>query len=414
MNQNSRATRADATSVRQQNELVVVSSLQSHGAQRISAIGRDTGLTPATVGQVLQGLEVKGWVESTAPTRGGPGRPAQVYRLCQPDASVVGIDVGARVTRAVRLGLTGEEQGRSEHRLPLDAGLLDRREVVVAALEEVGATSADVWLTTLAMGGHVAQDGTIVRSVAVPEFNGRHPHDLFGDLLPTWPQVVNDVRAATYAERRVGVASEYGHVLLANLGRRPTLGTLIHGSPWAGAHGTAGDMSLNRSLPSVEDMDWMAAFADDPDPLGAAVAAAVAGDKVVPAGAREYFTSITPALAIAAAIVDPEVFVLAGALTPLAGAFLEPFSEYLAEHMQQPPRVLVSTLDQFAAALGAALLAVSSIQATLASPDAGVAPLTRDALTARLGERQLHAESHQRRSLTSLAGAAQDRPGWHF
>lgn len=384
MNQNPRATRADATSVRQQNELVVVSSLRSHGAQRISAIGRDTGLTPATVGQVLQSLEVKGWVEASAPTRGGPGRPAQVYGLRQPNASVIGVDVGARVTRAVRLDLSGVEQGRSEHRISRTAGLPDRRAAVVATLRDVGAPSADVWLTTLAIGGHLDRDGTIVSSVAVPAFNGHHPRRLFGDLLPTYPQVVNDVRAATYAEHRVGVAREYGHVLLANLGRRPTLGTLIRGFPWAGAHGTAGDMSLNMSLPSAEEMDWMAPFADEPDPLGAAVAAALAGDHEVVAGTREYFSSITPTLAIAAAVVDPEVFVLAGALTPLAVDFLEPFSLHLAEHMQQPPRVLVSSLDQFAAALGAALEAVSTIQMTLASPDAGVVPLTREALAERL------------------------------
>lgn len=384
MNQNPRATRADAASIRQQNELVVVSSLRARGAQRISAIGRDTGLTPATVGQVLLSLEDKGWVESSAPARGVPGRPAQMYGLRQPDASVVGIDVGARVTRAVRLDLGGVEQGRSEHRLLRTAGLAERRAAVVAALREVGAPTADVWLTTLAIGGHLDHDGTIVRSVALPIFDGQHPYSLFGDLLPTYPQVVNDVRAATYAEQRVGVAREYGHVLLANLGRRPTLGTLIHGSPWAGAHGTAGDMSLNMSLPSAEEMDWIAPFADDADPLGAAVAAALEGDQRVVQGAREYFTSITPTLAVAAAVVDPEVFVLAGALTPLVSDFLGAFSKHLAEHMQQPPQVLQSTLDQFAAAHGAALEAVSTIETTLASPENGVAPLAREALAERL------------------------------
>ena len=371
--------RAAPNSVRQWNEYVVVSALRDHGPQRISELGETTGLTPAPLGQVLRSLQAKGWVAVGEPSRNGLGRPAQVFNLCRPAGSVLGLDVGAHAVRAVRVDLGGTVIARAAMRLPQGPTEEQRRAAVRDVVEEClgrGETE-EVWLTTLAVGGHLSPDGGIVRSVAVPEWDGRHPLDILSGLLPSRGFVVNDVRSATWAEHAVGAAQAYGEVLVAQLGRRPTIGLLFGGIPRRGAHGTAGDMSLNALLPTEDEMGWLEPFAQSPDPIGDGVRAALAGDEAAIAGACAYVETIAPALAFAASVVDPAVFVVAGALSPLAEHFIGPLKGHLDQHLQQPPVVLTSPLDEFSTALGAALMAVEQVQVALASPSQGVAPFTK-------------------------------------
>lgn len=373
--------RAAPNSVRLWNEYVVVSALMEHGPQRISELGEATGLTPAPLGQVLRSLQSKGWVSAGLPARNGLGRPAQVFSLRRPEGRVVGLDVGAHVTRAVSADLSGAVVGRAAVRLPAGPTEGQRRAAVHQALAQClgGAGAGEVWLTTLAVGGHLTPDGGIVRSVAIPEWDGRHPLEILAGLLPGRATVVNDVRAATWAEHAVGAAQDYREVLVAQLGRRPTIGLLFGGVPRRGAHGTAGDMSLNALLPTEEEMGWLVPFAQSPDPIGDGVRAALAGDQQAIDGVRAYVEAIAPALAFAASVVDPAVFVVAGALSPLAEHFLDPLKDHLERHLQQPPVVRTSPLDEFATALGAALLAAEQVTATLASPANGVAAYTVEA-----------------------------------
>lgn len=373
--------RADPRSVRQWNEYVVVTALRNGGAQRISDLATTTGLTPAPLGQVLRGLSEKGWVSAGEGTPNGRGRPAQVFTPRIPAGSAVGLDIGAHAVRAVRLDLEGTVIDRAELTLPADATSADRIEAVQAVLGRSGVTPQEVWLTALAVGGSLTPDGLIRRSVAVPDWDGLHPADIFADVLPGRSLVVNDVRAATWAEHTVGAAADHASVLLAQLGRRPTLGILFGEAPWRGAHGTAGDLSLNPFLPSEEQMDWLRGYRGMHDPIGHAVRDALAGDRSVQEDARRYVQDIAPALALATSVVDPSVLVLGGAIAPLAPFFLEDLTDHIHQHVQQPPAVVVTGLDQFAAALGAGLLALRAITDALADPHRGVLPLSREVFT---------------------------------
>lgn len=370
--------RADPSSVRHWNEYAVIDALRSRSPQRISELAGATGLTPAPLGHVLRGLEQKGWVRSGQPTSGSRGRPAQVFSLRMPPGWVLGVDIGAHTVRAVRMDLTGQVVARADQRLRQRGTDQGRRDSVAAVLEEVCREDAGepVWLTALAVGGHLDEDGRIVASLAVPTWNGQHPAELFGDLLPSRATVVNDVRAATWAEHVLGAARGYQEVMLVQLGRRPTLGLLFGGHPRRGAHGTAGDMSRSLLLPGEERMAWLEPFAGSPDPLGEAVQAALGGDRTVLDGATAFVSSITPALAFATSVVDPGILVVGGALSPLADHFLEGLARDLAGYVQQTPTVATSELDQYATAIGAGLLAGRQVLDTLATPTNGVAALT--------------------------------------
>lgn len=378
---------ASPSSVRGWNEYAVVSTLRE-GPKRISDIASATRLTPAALGDVLRGLADKGWVDVSAPMNTGRGRPAQMYRLRQQQGCVVGLDVGAHTVRAVVLGLEGELLARHAGKVPTDDGTSPERErhrlvgeVVAAALEAAGTPRP--WLTMLAVGGRIDVTGRVETSVALPDWEGHHPADMFADVLPSRALVVNDIRSATWAEHLVGTARGHDELLLVHLGRRPTLGLLVGGVPRRGAHGMAGDMSLSSLLPTEEHMDWLAPYGG-PDPLGDGVRAALAGDEQALRGAVGYVTSITPALVFAVSVLDPAAVAIGGALAPLAAHYLPGLEQAFREQLHEPPVVLASSLDEYATAVGAGLLGLRRLVDTLSSPTAGVAPFTVTELEARL------------------------------
>lgn len=373
-----RLTRADPNSVRKWNEFLVVSALEE-GPCRISALAKVTGLTPAPLGEVLRGLEVKGWVESSRSIGGGPGRPAQVYSLVLQKGSVLGLDIGSRAVRAVRFDLGGDLHAKVERRLPagVDEGVRER--AIAEVVKETLGDGAPLWLTGLSVTGNVGSDGRMVESAAMPEINGQVPVDLWGEAIGSRAFVVNDVRAAAYAEHLVGAAQDHGDVLLVQLGRRPTLGLLFGGTPRGGAHGGAGDLSHNHFIPTEAGMEWLEPFRDSDDPIGDGVRAIQSGDEQALAGVRSYVESMGPSLALTTAVVDPGVVVISGALTPVAHHFIEQLTTTIAENVARTPPVRISGLDQFSAATGAGLAALHRLRSSLADPTDGVQPFTLEA-----------------------------------
>lgn len=370
--------RADPNSVRKWNEFLVVSALDE-GPRRISALANATGLTPAPLGEVLRGLENKGWVQSSRSTGGGPGRPAQVYSLVIPKGSVLGLDVGGRAVRCARFDLEGGLHAKVERRLPRGAGEDVRRRAIAEVKQEALGDAAPLWLVGLSVTGNVGSDGRMVESAAMPEVNGKSAAALWRRAIGARTFVVNDVRAAGYAEHLVGAAQDHGDILLVHLGRRPTLGLLFGGTPRGGAHGGAGDLSHNHFIPTEDGMEWLAPFRDSDDPIGDGVRAILAGDERALAGVRSYVQAMAPSLALTTAVVDPGVVVVSGALTPVAHHFIEDLTTTIRENVARTPPVRISGLDQFSAALGAGLAALHRLRSSLADPNNGVQPFTLEA-----------------------------------
>ena len=142
-------------------------------------------------------------------------------------------------------------------------------------------------------------------------------------------------------------------------------------------------MSLNELLPATGDYSWRPADGAD-DPSGDALRAALAGDEDAIAGALGFLENITPQIAYAVALVDPDMLVLGGALSPVLEQGLTRFAEQLSARLQTPPEVRLSTLDQYAAAVGACRIARDRLWLTLLDQPDGVAPLTRESFDAAI------------------------------
>ncbi|MGP9538054.1 ROK family protein [Brachybacterium sp. AOP43-C2-M15] len=368
-------------SVRQWNEFTIVDALRSHGPQRIAQLMDETGLSHASISEVLRVVIEKGWVAAGESPRAARGRPPQQYRAVVPEGWVIGLDVGPHMVRAARLDLEGRVVHQTSRRVDCSApgSVLGTVGEVMASC---GLGPEAIWLTTISVSATIGEDGLVERSVSMPSWEGERITELFGPYLPSPALVTNDTLAASWAEFTVGAAADVQDMLLVRLGRRPSLSLILGGEPRLGHHHAAGDLSANPLLPAEQEMSWLAPYRGREDPLGDAVRAAVEGDPCVRSGARDYVLELAPALALAASVVDPEVLVISGALSALAPYFLPDLVDFLGRHFQEAPEVRISPLDQHDSALGGAHLAIRRITGTLADSHDGLRPFTREAFFA--------------------------------
>ncbi|NLE97858.1 MAG: ROK family transcriptional regulator [Propionibacterium sp.] len=344
---------------------MVFDVLRGAGApQRVSELSKGTGLTAASLGQVLRGLAAKGWVTSVESVEQRRGRPAQVYSLRRQPGAVLGLDVGVHAVRAVRMTLDGETLVRAETRFEQGSSGQERVDIVEQLVGEVlfGVEDEPVWLSGLAL-----------KRDAESEKLG----EAIEARLPSRCKLVTDVNADTWAEHIEGGAKGHDDVLLVHLGWQPWLGLLLDGQPRGGAHGAAGDLPWDSLLPGVEQMEWPDRLLKERDGwIYDIVAAAKDGDEDAVAATTQYMRAVLPAVVFATAIVDPKVVVLGGAFSPVAHLGVDLVVEALGKRMGDPPQVVKSGLDQYSSALGAAHLARQEVLAAVVSPTEGVLPIS--------------------------------------
>lgn len=368
---------ADPSTVRQWNERLVVRTLRDAGTVRVTQLADQVGLSRASAREVLRTLLDKGWVVAEETSRGSVGRPAGTFRLAEPSMVVLGLDVGGHRVRGVLQSAPGTVEVLGEVVISPDAVGFDAVAATRSALEELLADvpADDVWVTGLAVSGALDHDDRLVRSIAMPAFVGARPADVLGHVLPGAVVTLHDTKSALWAERVEGAAVGRRDVLYAHLGRRPAFALLLAGALYRGAHGSAGELTLNELVPASGGFAW--ADAASVDPQGDALAAAVAGDRVAVAGAQEFVLGLVPQIAFAAGLIDPELVVLGGPLGPVVAPELAGIRDELVRRLQTPVDVQVGSADPWVIARGAAHLARERLWQALLDSEGPLPPLEK-------------------------------------
>jgi glucokinase len=192
----------------------------------------------------------------------------------------------------------------------------------------------------------------------------------------------HDVRAGGLAEARLGGGQGGRHVLFVAIGTGIAAASVVEGRTYPGAHGAAGELGHvvvrpggplcrcggHGCLESVASAAALArryeTLAGSPVTAAEVVARAVAGE----AGARRAWQETVDALAdglhIAQSLFDPDTVVLGGGLAEAGEALLGPLRTALRARItfQREPRLVRATLGDSAGCLGAALLALGTLE----------------------------------------------------
>ncbi|MEV5748440.1 ROK family transcriptional regulator [Actinoallomurus sp. NPDC052308] len=251
----SSATPGSQSSLREANQRRVIQAVREAGAPTQAEIARSTGLSRATVSNIVRELAAGG-VLTTTPTSAG-GRRARAVSLAPTAGLAVGVDFGHSHLR-VAIGNLAREVV-AEQAMPLDVGasaadgLGAAERLMDGLLATVGATRADVLGIGLGVPGPIdAASGTLGSSTILPGWAGIEAAEEARRRLGRPVHVDNDANLGALAEVTWGAARGHADAAYIKIASGVGAGIVIGGRVYHGPGGTAGEIghiTLNENGP---------------------------------------------------------------------------------------------------------------------------------------------------------------------
>lgn len=232
-------------SLREANRARVLEVLRRYGALTQVEVATATGLSPATVSNIVKEL-VAAEVLDVAPTSRS-GRRAQQVSLARTAGICVGVDFGYRHLRVAIADLS--QQVLAEQRLPLPADHradegLDRAALLVGELlDRVGSSTGEVVSLGMGVPGPVdAVTGEVGSATILPGWGGIPLADRLAARLGVPVVVDNDANLGALGEFRHGAARGCEDAAYIKVSHGVGAGLVLGGRVFRGHGGTAGEI----------------------------------------------------------------------------------------------------------------------------------------------------------------------------
>lgn len=388
------------SALRRQNQQRLLSALRSGGSQTQAELARQTGLSTATVSNIVKALAAAG-VVSTEPTTSS-GRRALSVTLEDDGQVAAGIDVGRRHLRVVLAGTSHSIIREASVALPpghsATDGLTIAADLLDSLLAEGGIDRRALLGAGVGIPGPIdRRTGTVVQGGILPEWVGIDIRGMFRDRLQIPVYIDNDANLGALAQVSWGPHQAVANLLFLKLGSGIGAGLVLGGALFYGHVGVTGELghtTINEQgvicrcgnrgcLETVASTSTMIELLSrgtrEPVDTRQIVERALAGETAVLRVIDDAGVAVGRALAHMANLVNPETIVIGGPLTDLGEILLEPVRRGLSRHavpiIGETTNLCMSSLGDRAEALGAA--AVVLARAGLARPDTAMAQVTQ-------------------------------------
>ncbi|MET0805940.1 MAG: ROK family transcriptional regulator [Lacisediminihabitans sp.] len=366
------------TALRELNQQRIADTLLASGPSTQAELARQTGLSTATISNIVRIMSDAGIVE-TEPTTSS-GRRALLVRLSNRGAVAVGIDFGRR---HLRIAITT---------LGYDVVAEENIELAMGHRAEEGIETASSLLAKMLADNDIAHSSVLGIGVGIPgPIDRRAGRVVQGAILPEWvgieladlevglrfPVVFdNDANLGALAEVTWGPHSEIDNLVFVKVGSGIGAGLILNGRPFYGGLGITGEIGHDtitdngvvchcgnrgclETVASTSVMLDLLARAGVTR-VGQIVSRARAGDSATLRVLDDAGLAVGRALASVANLINPEVIVIGGPLAELGDLFLGSIERGLMRHavpsVGESTRLVMSSLGERAEALGAAAL----------------------------------------------------------
>ncbi|MFI7445312.1 ROK family transcriptional regulator [Nonomuraea indica] len=373
----------DLQRLRQLNSLSSIRALRDARAPlTLTELSAQTGLSRASVGDVVTDLHQRGWIAEVEPAPGTMGRPAKRYRFRADAGHVLGIDIGVHKVLAVVTDLARRIVASGRVAVDRHTPRAERLEAVWravdAALVAAGLTAGDVWGVTAGSTGVVNREGLVTRVEDLPDWPGVDLAGHLGQRLPCPITIENDSKLAALAEQRLGVAEGVQDLVYLHVGRRPGAALILNGHLHHGFSGATGEVGLMEitGWRTMADLlkDSPAAEGAPPEEAARLVfGAARAGDREAMAAVDAYARQLALGTAAMVLTLDPELVILGGGFSRSADILLPALQRALEPHCLRVPSIRPSALGEECVALGGACLALDHVDEHFFSPEGTLA-----------------------------------------
>ncbi len=375
-------TPGSQSALREANQRRVIHAVRTAGALTQAEIARTTGLSAATVSNIVRELREVGTVLVT-PTSSG-GRRALSVSLARATGLLLGVEIGTARLRAVLCD--HDHQVLTEESIAYDTGQsaergLRRTEwLVTTLLRQARVVRTSVRGIGISLPGPIdAFSGELAAPAVLPAWQGT---DIAAALTERFGRPVfvdNDANAAALGELEWGAGRGVPDLIYLKLSTNVSAALVLRGSVYPGAAGLAGQIGHitvdeqgricrcgNRGC--LETLVGAASLLDllpsgwtsrNPD-LSTLVDAAVRGDLGCRRIVADAGRAVGAATAMLVNVLNPSRIVVGGELAEAGELLLSPLRETL--HRQTLPRsaasvvVTLAELGERAVALGAVAL----------------------------------------------------------
>ncbi|WP_285114726.1 ROK family transcriptional regulator [Leifsonia sp. fls2-241-R2A-40a] len=367
--------------LRHLNQERLVEFLLANGPSTQAELARGTGLSTATVSNIVRDMATKG-VVATSPVTSS-GRRALLVQLTDTGDIAVGVDFGRRHVRIVlsTLGyhVIAEEQVALEPGYDVLGAVGEAAALLDRMLAQGGHDRESVLAVGVGIPGPIdRRTGTVLQGAILPEWVGitrRELEDVFG-----FPVVVdNDANLGALAEVTWGENRGERNLIFVKIGTGIGAGLILNGLPYYGFLGITGELG---HTPVAEHgvicrcgnrgcLETVASTSVMLESLGRGSGTRTAGDilrrglEKDPAVLRvvsDAGTAVGQAIGNIANVINPELVLIGGPLVGLGDALLDPIRHGIQHNaipiIADTTTVRVSSLGDRAESLGAAAIVI--------------------------------------------------------
>ncbi|WP_154605083.1 ROK family transcriptional regulator [Arthrobacter sp. AQ5-05] len=380
------------TSLRHRNQRRLTEQLLKGGPATQADLARSTGLSTATVSNIVKSMAAADLVTLTPVT--SSGRRAMSVRYNGDGAIAAGIDFGRTHVRVV-LANTGYHVV-AEKEIPLPMGHRAAEGIAAAAdlLEKLMAEATVSRAQLIGAGAGIPgpidnRNGKVIRGAILPEWVGINLHRELEDALKMPVFVDNDANLGALAQLTWGDQGGVRNLVFVKIGSGIGAGIVLNGELFHGSFGVTGEIGHvtidehgticrcgNRGC--LETVSSTAVMVEQLSrgrkvPISTAdiLSQAAAGDPATLRIIDDAGTAVGRALANVANLISPSVIVIGGPLAELGEVLLSPIRRGLRRHavpvIGDSITLAVSPLRSRAEALGAAALVFQNDPTTLIS-----------------------------------------------
>lgn len=239
-------------SLREANSARVIDTVQRYGQITQVELASATGLSPATISNIVKVLQSQGIVETRNTIRSG--RRAQLVTLARETGLAAGVYIGRRALHITISDATGRARTDQSLPLPIDHRVdttLDRTALLILELtDKIGATLDELVGIGVALPAPIDPSNTKITIPGIMrDWENVDVRDVLSRRLGSEVVVDNDANVGALAESRYGALRGAANSIYARVSYQTGAGVLINHQLYRGAHGTVGEIGHIQVAP---------------------------------------------------------------------------------------------------------------------------------------------------------------------
>ena len=372
------------SALRQRNEQLIIATLREQGPVSQADLARATGLSTATISNIVKAMCADG-LAATSPTTSSGRRALAVSLLETPDVAV-GIDFGRSHVRMVLASPAFKVKAEKFAQLPV--GHLAGESIATAAtmLEDLlagsGISRSRVTGAGVGVPGPIDhRTGTVIRGAILPEWVGMNIVAQLEQALGMPVLADNDANLGALAQITWGEHRAAKNLMFLKIGSGIGAGLILNGAVYYGHTGITGEIGhsaifeqglvcrcgnrgcLETVASTAVMIELLSRGEKVPLTVPDIIHRAKAGDAATLRVIDDAGVAVGKAAANVANMINPEMIVVGGPLAPLGEMLLAPIRRGLVRHavpaIGEATAVLMSSLGDRAEALGAISLVLA-------------------------------------------------------